>query len=396
MTLTIIAGTHTFIDLTGRFRKAFARSMQQRLHYRIDGLHFTKFRFERVEITKKGEVIRLPTRIFPMDRYGLQWSVSQPTGSGKTILAVYHLKKTWKNGGNIQANFSYEHFKHNEGLPRDKWKPSISSIDDLQSLKSCHAVVDDIKGTIERWQAKEADIITMVANVGRKESVDLDFTTQRVINYVPPNIRSVATGYEIPYITIRDQRVSSPDRKGFPREMEVFSLIPADMGDVFVGFGILNGDIPDGKTIMPTQSLLDSYKTMELATGLKVGKEDGARPNQPGYALEAKAFEYLKEQVPGMKWEHLNGKHEYDIISETHAIDVVGTDPSGMLILEHKDLLKHIRIAKRKCQKPYLMYEAGGEWRFMAINYNLNNFVEGKRINTDKISGSRIRTINSI
>lgn len=396
MTLTIISGTHTFIDLTGRFRDAWTRAQKKRIIYDIDGVRFAKHRFDRVEITIEGKVIFYPTRIFPMDRYGISWSVSQPTGSGKTVLAVYHLLKTFRNGGNIQANFSFKHFKHNAGKPKDQWMPSILSIDDFQEVKKCHVVIDDIKGTIERWQAKEADIITLVANTGRKEGVDLDFTTQRVINYMPPNIRAVATGYEIPYITIRDLRKPSPDGKGFPIEMEVFSLIPADSGDVFVGFGCLNKDIPDGKIICPTYELLDSYKTMELATGLKVGKEEGARPNQPGYELEVKALKYLKDNVPGMNWEHLNGKHVFDIISDIHAIDIVGTDPDGYLYLDHKDLSKHIKTANRKGQKPYLMFEYAKEWRLVVINHNLSDIVEGKKINPAHLAHNRMRSVENI
>jgi len=315
-----------------------------------------------------------------MDRNGFSWSVSQPTGSGKTILAVYNLRETYRKGGNIQANFSYQHMKHNEGRPREQWTPSITAIDDLITAKKCHLVIDDIKGTIERWQAKEAEIISMVANLGRKDSVDIDFTTQRVINFVPPNIRAVATGYLIPYITIRDMRIETPDNKGYPREMEVMALIPADMGDVFVGFGVLHGDVPDGKIITPSRELLNSYKTMEIAVGLKQG-EDGGRDNQPGHGLEVQALEYLNSHSNDIDWTHLNGKAEFDIVSDSIALDVVGMSDAGQLHLDHKNLMKHIKIATIKNQVPYLMYIYGNEWRFIKITRNLNDMVEGKKIN---------------
>jgi len=395
MTLTIITGTHSFIDLTGKFRRAYINSMSNRIKYTINGLTFTKRRFDRVEITKEGKVIHEPSRLFPMDRNGLWWSVSQPTGSGKTILAVFDMQRTHQRGGRVEGNLSYQYFPHNKDLPAEKWTPSVRTIEDLQKLRGCHCVIDDIKGTIANWQAKEADIITLTSNTGRKESVDLTFTTQRVINYMPPNIRAVATGYEIPYITVRDCRIPTPDNKGFPVEMEVFSLIPGDNGDIFVGFGVLNKDIPDGRIITPSAELLNSYRTMELATGLKIGGEDGARVNQPGYELEAKAFEYLTERCPGMKWEHLNGKHVFDIISDTHAIDVTGTDPDGALILEHKDLSKHMRTAKRKGQIPYLMFEYGGSWKLAQITHNLADLVEGKRIKPDRIANNRFKSIEN-
>lgn len=393
MTLTIITGTHTFIDLTGKFRQAFAKSMQKKIHYSINGVSFVKRRFDRVEIQKDGSVIFYPSRIFPMDRYGMTWSVSQPTGSGKTILAVHHIFRTYRHGGNIAANFSYKYFAHNFNKPKEQWQPSILSIQDLTDIKKCHVVIDDIKGTIERWQAKEADVITLVANTGRKESVDLDFTTQRVINYMPPNIRAVATGYEIPYITIRDLRKPSPDGKGFPVEMEVFSLIPADSGDVFVGFGCLNKDIPDGKIICPTYELLDSYKTMELATGLKVDSKEGARPNQPGYELEVKALEYLKSKVPGMTWEHLNGKHVFDIVSDAWAIDVCDMDADGNLITEHKNMMRHISTASKKGQIPYLMFPYKHSFGMLRINKDVDYRMKGQRIDTFRL---RIKTLEDI
>jgi len=393
MTLTIIAGTHSFIDLTGKFRNAFSRSMQTKLQYEIDGLSFSKRRFDRVEIQKDGRIQHLPSRIFPMDRNGFAWSVSQPTGSGKTILAVYNLRETYRRGGNIQANLSYQHMKHNEGKPREEWTPSINSMEDLEHAKKCHLVIDDVKGTIETWQAKEAQIISMVANLGRKEGVDLDFTTQRVINFMPPNIRAVATGYLIPYITIRDLRINTPDNNGYPREMEVLALIPADMGDVFVGFGVLHGDVPDGKIITPSLELLNSYKTMEIAVGLKHG-EDGIRTNQPGYELEAKALDYLQSNSTD-EWVHLNGKAEFDIVSNKIAIDVVGMSDAGQLHLDHKNLMKHIKIAKIKNQMPYLMYIYGQTWRFIRINRNLNDMVEGKKINYMHLI-KRQRTLEAI
>ena len=390
MTLTIIAGTHTFVDLTGKFRLAWARSQQKRIFYDINGVKFAKRRFDRVEIQTDGSVVFFPSRIFPMDRYGIQWSVSQPTGSGKTILAVYHLRKTFRNGGNIAANFSYKYFAHNLDKTPDKWLPNIVSIEDLQEIKNCHVVIDDIKGTIERWQAKEADIITLVANTGRKESVDLDFTTQRVINYMPPNIRAVATGYEIPYITIRDCRIPTPDNKGFPVEMEVFSAIPADSGDVFVGFGVLNKDIPDGKIICPTQELLNSYRTMELATGLKM---DGKSSNRPGLEGEKKLLTYLQMHYPDIDFNLKNGKGVFDIESQHAYLDHVGIEEHGTgyrLNTRHKNISKHRDYSQLHKTPGYIVFEWNGDFRFLSIlsPYTLSS---NPMINTGMLKASRSR-----
>ena len=303
-----------------------------------------------------------------MDRNGFSWSVSQPTGSGKTILAVYNLRETYRKGGNIQANFSYQHMKHNEGKPRDQWTPSITAIDDLITAKKCHLVIDDIKGTIERWQAKEAEIISMVANLGRKDSVDLDFTTQRVINFVPPNIRAVATGYLIPYITIRDMRIDTPDNKGYPREMEVMALIPADMGDVFVGFGVLHGDVPDGKIITPSKELLNSYKTMEIATGLKHG-EEGKRDNQPGYKDEKLLYDYLTSLHPDVGLILGKGKGTMDIECPIAFIDFKGITENGRSArLNMKSTLSaHRDYCKLRKTTGWIGYLYNGEYKFIKI-----------------------------
>lgn len=395
MTLTIIAGTHTFVDLTGKFRASWVRSRQKRIIYSYDGITFAKHRFDRVEITKDGDIIRHPSLINPVDNKFYRWTVNQPTGSCKTVLAVYDLARTWARGGRVAANFSFEYMKHNIGKEKSLWTPNLNSIDDVTKANHITLCIDDIKGTAENWQAEESDLISMAANVSRKENVNMIITSQGVTNFVAPNIRRVTTGYEIPYCTVRDQRVDTPDGKGYPRIIEVLSLIPGDMqiGDIFIGFGMLNGDLPDGRQVTPSPELLNSYKSMEIAIGLKADKE-GARPNQPGYELEAKAFEYLKENVPGMNWQHLNGKHVFDVISETHAIDIVGTSPDGMLHLDHKDLTKHMRTAKRQGQIPYLMFMYAKEWRFVPITHNLSDLVEGKKIHPSHLSHNRMRTLD--
>lgn len=395
MTLTIIAGTHTFNDLTGAFRNAWMRSRMVRTVYNINGLRFTKRRFDRVVITKESEVIYLPSRIFPI-RNGTSWSLSQPTGSCKTVLGVHHLMRTHLNGGNILANLSFQYMDHNIGKDKENWSPNLTSMEDLVSAKNTHLLIDDIKGTAENWQAEESELISMAANLARKGGVDIDITSQGVTNFVAPNIRRVTSGYELPYCTIRDQRLPSPDGKGYPYEIEVLSCIPGDtqIGDIFVGFGLLRDDVPNGAVLYPIPELLDSYKTMEVAVGLKVDKDkDGARPNQPGYKLEVKALEFLKEKVPGIEWQQLNGKHIFDIISDVWAIDVCATDPDGKPRTEFKDLTRHIRTAKRKGQKPYLMFPYSDSWGFVPITYHTNDRCSGKRIDIDSTT---IRTIDSI
>lgn len=392
MTLTIIAGTHSFIDLTGKFTQAILKSTKSLTSYNIDGVRFKKHRFDRVTITKEGWVIKDPMRILPIGSSGMYWTVSQPTGSLKTALAVEVMRRTVARGGNIQANFSFKWMKHNIGKPKEQWTPSITSIEDITKASHTRLTIDDIKGTIDHWQAKEADIISMAANLGRKESVDIDITSQGVTNYVPPNIRRIATGYMIPYCTIRDKRLYSPDGKGFPRECEIISLIPGDtnVGDVFVGFGFINGDIPNGELFIPTQELFDSYMTMEHAKGLKVGGVDSKRPGLEG---EQKLLAYLQLHYPDITFHLKNGKGVFDIESPHALLDHVGIEEHGTgyrLNTRHKNISKHRDYSQLHKTPAYIVYEWNGDYRFLTINspYTLD---VNPMINTGMLKASRSR-----
>lgn len=350
-------------------------------------MKFKKHRFDRVVITKGGGIIFLPPVI---TRRKNHYEVDQWMGAFKTGAAMEHIGRVHKNGGRILTNFKVGYLSHNIGKPKEKWTPNILGLDDLEKANNCTMVLDDIKKILERWNCAEAVLVSKVVNASRKERVDIIITSQRTVNSVPTDIREVCTNYEIPFVTVRDQRINSPDGMGTPLEVEIFNI--SATGN-FLGFGIWNGFYPDGCTLKPTKKMLDMYDTTEKVTDLKT---EGARPNQPGYALEEKAFEYLKEKVPGMQWEHLNGKHVFDIISDTHAIDVVGTDPDGCLVLEHKDLSKHMRTAKRKGQLPYLMFLYSGGWRFFKITPNLSALVEGMRIKPDTIANNRFKSIEKL
>lgn len=388
--LTIIAQTFGFEDSYGYFTAAVLKASKSMLCYNINGAKFKKRRFDRVVIQKDGNVIFLPPVIKHYKNKNI-YEVDQWMGAGKSVVGMEHLGRVHARGGNIMANMGVGYMTHNAGKPKEQWTPNINCMEDLTEAKNATVLIDDIKKIIQRWQCSEAALISLVANASRKEHLDIIITSQRVVNFVPKDLREVCTNYEIPYVTIRDQRVDSPDGMGMPLEIEVFNVSATGS---FLGFGIWNGYYPDGKVLCPTKKMLDAYSTLEVVTDLKQG--ESPRINQPGYELEVKAFEFLKTSVPGMEWQHLNGKHEFDIISSTHAIDVTGVDEDGRLILEHKDLLKHMRIAKRKCQIPYLMYQAGGEWRFIKITHTINNSLDGKRVDTDKISRGVVRTVKSL
>ena len=209
------------------------------------------------------------------------------------------------------------------------------------------------------------------------------------MKYVPPDMRDIIDEVYVPFIRAYDTTRYAPDGRWAPVELLCLHF---SSGYEFLDAKIYNLTTPTARYV------LDSFDTLQIAESLGEGQEkgeDAPRTNQPGYELEVKALDYLKSKVPGMAWQHLNGKNVFDIISDTHAIDIVGTDPDGYLYLDHKDLLKHIRTSKRKCQKPYLMFECSGGWRLVPITRNLNDFVEGKKINPENFSKNRMRTIES-
>lgn len=318
----------------------------------------------------------------PMGVDSKRFEIIQDLGSGKTLKAMDILGRKVFSGGACYANLGLAWNPANEGKPKSEWIADINSLDDLSAFNNCTILIDDIYGTIQSWNSDPAKVVSLVANERRKLKKDIIITAQREV-MIPPGLRDMATEWIVPVITVRDFTKETPDDTGYPLELRTIH---------FNGAKVFKYVSPP---LIGLERLFEAYNTIERAVHLQQG-EDKARTNQPGYALEVKALDFLKINIPGMKWDHLNGKHEYDIISDTHAIDVVGTDPDGRLILEHKDLLKHIRIAKRKGQTPYLMFESGGNWRFVKITPHVNHLIEGKRIDPDKFGNNLSKKINSI
>lgn len=318
----------------------------------------------------------VPIRFYGQDKF----KITQFLGSGKTLIAMHILSEKVFYGGRVCANLGL--VWDNEGKKKDEWISSIQTLEDFKTLEHCTAVLDDIKGTVAKWNVKESDVVSEVANAGRKMGLDLIVTAQRE-KMIPPELRDIATEWIVPIIRVRDFTRPTPDNTGYPIEMICLHF------DGSKTFKYMS------EPIIGLEPLFEAYSTTQRAIALRAG-DGGARPNQPGYALEAKAFEFLKANIPDPTWQHLNGKNVFDIVSDTRAIDVTGTDPDGYLYLDHKDLLKHIRTAERICKKPYLMFQAAGEWRFVGINHNLNEFVSGKKVNPDKIYKNRIRTVQKI
>jgi len=329
---------------------------------------------------EQGVIIRQEE--LPMAFDSKKFEIIQDLGSGKTLAAMDILGRKMFSGGVCYANLGLAWNPANIDKKKEEWISDINSLEDLSSYNNCTILIDDIYGTIQHWQSEESQIVSLVANERRKLKKDIIITAQREV-MIPKGLRDMATEWIIPVITVRDFTKETPDNTGYPLELRTIH---------FNGAKVFKYISPPMTNL---ERLFGAYNTIERAVHLhKDG--DKARTNQLGYALEVKALDFLKEKVPGMAWEHLNGKHVFDIISDTHAIDIVGTDPDGSLILEHKDLAKHMRTAKRKGQKPYLMFSRHDDWVFMQITPNLSALVEGKRIIADRIANNRFKTLEKI
>jgi len=331
-----------------------------------------------------GEMWREKERV-PIKFYNLDvLRIVQEKGSGKTLKAMDILSQKAFFGGNVAANLGL--VWHNQDKKnKDDWDATINTVDDFKKLQHCTALIDDVALWIKKWSTKQAEILAEISAAGRKRGLDMIMTSQRE-NQIPPEIRDQATEWIVPIIRVRDERegaMNPEDGTGRPVELITLHFDGAKIFK-FMSDPIIN-----------LEPLMNCYSTVQKAINLADG-EEGARPNQPGYALESKAFDFLKNSAPGMQWQHLNGKHVFDITTDTHAIDIVGTDPDGFLYLDHKDLSKHIKTAKRKGQIPYLMFEYAKEWRFVPITHNLDELVDGKRINPSHLSHNRMRSIEKI
>lgn len=327
--LSIITGSYDFFDPYGYFANAWNDTKIYK--YEIDGIIIKKRRMDRVIITEDGAVFKLPPVIAPMARS--HYIVNQTMGSGKTVLAVEHLARIHANGGRTGANVSLAWFPCNAGKPPSEWVPNVNSLKDMENARRVTVLFDDIKGTIADWATTEARITGAIVNASRKQETNIIFTTQRVINFVPPDIREVATNYEIPYITIRDKRVPSPDGMGFPVEMEILNISP---NQIFLGFGVYNGLFADGCKLRPTPRLLSAFSTMEVAGNLSIKKEEitlnenmGGNEPYVGYNNEIRVFKELESYSGTLT--HLSAKdprtHKADLQyiekGKVYLIDVV-------------------------------------------------------------------------
>ncbi|MCZ7361875.1 MAG: hypothetical protein O8C58_00815, partial [Candidatus Methanoperedens sp.] len=235
----------------------------------------------------------------PMAFDSKKFEIIQDLGSGKTLKAIDILGHKVFSGGVCYANLGLAWSPANEGKAKEEWKADINSLEDLSLYNNCTILIDDIYGTIQSWNTEPAKIVSLVANERRKLKKDIIITAQREV-MIPPGLREMATEWIVPVITIRDFTKHTPDGMGYPVELRTIHFNGAKV------FKYISPPLTN------LEKLFDAYNTVERAVHL--GKDGEApRTNQPGYALEVKAYDYLIKKVPGMTWQHLNGKHVFDI-----------------------------------------------------------------------------------
>jgi hypothetical protein len=92
---------------------------------------------------------------------------------------------------------------------------SISLADDYNT----HIIIDDLRSNIIGWKSKAAIMVFEVANAGGKKNNQIDITTQRIPNFVPPDMN-------FSELTILSSMTTKPGIKFYPA-LTLFKLLTA-------------------------------------------------------------------------------------------------------------------------------------------------------------------------
>ena len=144
----------------------------------------------------------LTSSIMPVEPINF-FNIVQTTGSGKTLLAMIHLFYAHQNRRQIAANMNI-HFGDTKGK-------FINNYDDFLELSHSEILLDDIRHIITSWNSKDAKISSEFANSSRKKENGINITTQRLDNFVPPDIRMITDEIHVPFIMWFDGEIRSPD-----------------------------------------------------------------------------------------------------------------------------------------------------------------------------------------
>jgi hypothetical protein len=184
-------------------------------------------------------------------------NIVQTTGSGKTLLAMIHLHYANKEGRKIAANMDITFGKTKSKV--------INSFDDFIGLSDCEVLLDDIRHIITAWNSKDAKIGSELANSSRKKGNGINITTQRLDNFVPPDIRMITDEIHVPFIMWFDGEHKAPDWTSTnPHYMPLkICDLRFSAGLEYLDFKIYNLMGTAGKYI------LDSFSTMQISESIK-------------------------------------------------------------------------------------------------------------------------------
>lgn len=233
MTINIITGTISGRD-TGGFREILPLIGYQWFY------------------TKKGWGYRKNKNIkFSVmgNRLGLI-DIIQTTGSGKTILAAINLYKANRNGDNTAAN-----------MPFSFLSTEIASFEEFLSLSNHKILLDDIRHVIAHFGTDDTKMSSEAANCSRKKFNELFITTQRLENFVPPDLRKICDEYHVPIIRCYDATRKSPDKRNY---------FPLEICDLRFSSGLEYLDMKRYNLSGVTGSkILESFDTLGISKGLR-------------------------------------------------------------------------------------------------------------------------------
>lgn len=234
MTIKIITGTITGLDPFGEMRKLKKAGF-----------------FYQWYLTKKGwgkKKTKIVSGLQSLMNSMSAFRLIQTTGSGKTLLAAIWLYQAHKKGLSCAANMDITFSK------------KINTYDDFLNLTNTKILLDDIRHIIASWNSKDAKISSEMANSSRKKGNEIYITTQRLENFVPPDIRNITDEIHVPYIRCFDATRKSPDGRYYPLEINDLRFS--------AGMEFLDHKTYDltGKT---GELILNSFNTMQISSGLE-------------------------------------------------------------------------------------------------------------------------------
>jgi hypothetical protein len=230
MTIKIITGTITGFDTFGDMLKLKRSGFFYQWYWTRRG--WGKVKTKIISELERSEIFK----------------IVQTTGSGKTLLAAIWLYQDHQRGFKTAANMN---FAFSDTV--------LDSYEDFLKLTNTKILLDDIRHVIAAWNSKDAKISSEFANSSRKKKDEIYITTQRLENFVPPDIRMITDEIHVPYIRCFDATQKSPDGRYLP--LEICDL-RFSAGMEYLGHKVYNLTGKTGKII------LNSFDTLQISTGL--------------------------------------------------------------------------------------------------------------------------------